>query len=64
METETETELPCPYCGKLTELTIDDLGGKAQRYVEDCTVCCRPIDVDVHVADTGEVTIALLRNDD
>jgi len=36
----------CPYCGEALELTVDATAG-AQQYVEDCTVCCRPIEVAV-----------------
>jgi hypothetical protein len=36
----------CPYCGETLELTVDASAG-AQRYVEDCAVCCRPIEVRV-----------------
>ncbi len=36
----------CPYCGEPTLLAIDVSAG-AQRYVEDCQVCCRPMTVTV-----------------
>jgi hypothetical protein len=36
--------LCCPYCGESIELALDTSGG-AQRYIEDCSVCCRPIEV-------------------
>lgn len=32
----------CPYCGEFIELVIDPLLFN-QEYVEDCSVCCRPI---------------------
>jgi hypothetical protein len=34
----------CPYCGEAIELAVDDSAG-AQAYIEDCSVCCRPIEV-------------------
>lgn len=34
----------CPYCGEMLELTVDASAG-AQRYIEDCSVCCRPIEL-------------------
>ena len=46
----------CPYCGESIELVIDD-SVEHQRYVEDCAVCCRPIDVDVSVDADGEITL-------
>jgi hypothetical protein len=47
----------CPYCGETIELIIDDSVGH-QRYIEDCTVCCRPIDVDVSVDEGGSIEVS------
>lgn len=38
--------LTCPYCGESIELVVDGSAGDA-AYVEDCPVCCRPMQVDV-----------------
>ena len=35
----------CPYCGEPIELLIDT-SITEQEYVEDCEVCCNPIEVD------------------
>lgn len=32
----------CPYCGEGIDLLLD-LSAGSQQYVEDCSVCCRPI---------------------
>jgi hypothetical protein len=45
----------CPYCGEPITLSLDEGGGGAQRYVEDCSVCCRPIDVWIGFDDEGDV---------
>ena len=37
-------QVQCPYCGEPITLQVDDSAGE-QDYVEDCTVCCRPIEV-------------------
>lgn len=42
----------CPYCGEPIELLVDDSAG-AQRYIEDCQVCCRPIVVSMSLDDNG-----------
>ncbi|MFC0676777.1 CPXCG motif-containing cysteine-rich protein [Lysobacter korlensis] len=42
----------CPYCGEYTVLSIEPVA-EDQRYVEDCSVCCRPMMVDVHVDEDG-----------
>ena len=46
--------ISCPYCGEQIDLLVDCSAGH-QDYVEDCSVCCRPIIVHVAVED-GEVT--------
>ena len=44
----------CPYCGEGYETTVD-LSAGSQRYIEDCAVCCRPIEVTLKVSDEGEL---------
>lgn len=48
----TPCPVHCPYCGEPIELLLDRSAGE-QRYVEDCTVCCRPINVRVDIGDDG-----------
>ena len=43
-----ETTVQCPYCWELFTLLIDG-SVDSQEYVEDCEVCCRPIDFVVEV---------------
>lgn len=52
----------CPYCGEPLELDIDTSAGE-QAYVEDCAVCCRPIDCRVW-DDGGEWYLEVARDDD
>jgi hypothetical protein len=44
-------DIHCPYCGESFETLVDLSAGSAE-YIEDCQVCCRPIqfhlDVDYH----------------
>ena len=49
-----EAEASCPYCGEPVSLLIDESGGRVQRYVEDCAVCCRPLDVGVILAEDAD----------
>lgn len=56
-----ETEVQCPYCGEPTTVTGDEAGG---RSVEDCVVCCRPIDVLASVGDDGELEVWVRRQDE
>jgi hypothetical protein len=56
-------ESECPYCGEPLSLAVDESAGRRQAYVEDCVVCCRPIEVRVTVAD-GEAGVSVHRQDD
>lgn len=56
-------DVQCPYCGETISLLVDDSAG-AQRYIEDCHVCCRPIVVSVHVDDDGEVSVHVAGEDE
>ncbi|MCH8141902.1 MAG: CPXCG motif-containing cysteine-rich protein [Proteobacteria bacterium] len=43
MEFVTQTcHLDCPYCGERIEVVVD-LSVENQEYIEDCSVCCRPM---------------------
>jgi len=53
----------CPYCGEAIELVADASAG-AQAYVEDCPVCCRPIQVQVDVNIDGEPVLQLAHEDE
>jgi transcription elongation factor Elf1 len=44
----------CPYCGEQISMVLDTSVDE-QTYVEDCEVCCRPIEVSYAVADARVV---------
>ncbi|MEL7312206.1 MAG: CPXCG motif-containing cysteine-rich protein [Pseudomonadota bacterium] len=46
----------CPYCGEQIDVFIDTSAGD-QSYIEDCFVCCRPIQFTVTVE--GELVMYL-----
>ena len=46
----------CPYCGEPLELLIDP-SVEAQQYIEDCEVCCRPINVNALVHSDGRAEV-------
>lgn len=52
----------CPYCGESIELLID-CSIMQQRYIEDCQVCCRPINVNVSI-DDEEIMIQVTNEDE
>jgi transcription elongation factor Elf1 len=47
--------ITCPYCGESFETSVD-LSAGSQHYIEDCAVCCRPIEVMLRVSEDGELT--------
>ncbi|NIR29110.1 MAG: CPXCG motif-containing cysteine-rich protein [Gammaproteobacteria bacterium] len=50
----TETTIVCPYCWETCEMTVDCSAGE-QRYIEDCPVCCHPIELRVRLDESGEL---------
>ena len=43
----------CPYCGEGFETSADASAGPC-KYVEDCQVCCQPIEVELKVDENGD----------
>jgi len=52
----SEKEISCPYCGESVSLLVDE-SISDQSYIEDCEVCCRPIQLDVMVTASGDVVV-------
>jgi len=42
----------CPFCGESYETAVD-LSAGSFRYVEDCQVCCQPIELAGEVDEDG-----------
>ena len=49
-ELSLEHAFACPHCGETITMLID-LSAGGQDYVEDCEVCCRPLQVSYRVHD-------------
>ena len=49
-----EISIDCPYCGE-RYASQADLSAGSQRYIEDCAVCCRPIEIAIRVDADGEL---------
>ena len=47
-----ENDIHCPYCGELISVLIDSSEDE-QEYIEDCQVCCRPINFKVQSTSDG-----------
>ena len=58
-----ELAIQCPYCGE--DITVVADGSNAgQDYIEDCEVCCRPIDFAVEVDELDDVTVTAHSQDE
>lgn len=59
----TEKLIGCPYCGETIEVLIDpaDLD---QHYIEDCQVCCRPINFVITEDMNGELEVNVYSDDE
>ncbi|MEQ8857483.1 MAG: CPXCG motif-containing cysteine-rich protein [Pseudomonadales bacterium] len=53
----------CPYCGERIEVVVDP-SVNDQTYIEDCSVCCRPITLSVSVDPQGNASVEAAREDD
>ena len=52
-----------PYCGESFETAVDTSSGSA-RYVEDCQICCQPIEFSIEVDHAGVLqSLSTLRSD-
>lgn len=60
MEFEPAAEVECPHCGEFFATFLDLSQGNTQ-YIEDCQVCCKPIQFKVEVEDleTEEFTVSV-----
>lgn len=63
MQALLETVIDCPYCGAQFTALIDPSAGDSD-YIEDCAVCCQPIEFHLRTAIAGELEISVTRGDD
>ncbi len=46
----TSKQFTCPHCGERISMLLD-LSAGSQSYIEDCEVCCRPIEISYQEED-------------
>ena len=56
MDFESEQFFTCPYCGQTISMLLEELYG-AQIYVEDCEVCCNPIQISYEINDDASINL-------
>lgn len=55
--------LCCPYCGE-SYVTCIDLTNGACTYVEDCQVCCQPMELTIELDEAGTFQSLVVRRPD
>ena len=63
MSLQNEVEIECPYCGERITLLVDSSAG-FQEYIEDCQVCCRPMNIFVTVNEDDLPQVEVRREDE
>lgn len=58
-----EKAIGCPYCGETINVLIDSAEVN-QQYIEDCQVCCKPINFLVAESIEGQLIINIYSDDD
>ena len=53
---EIEEFFICPFCGARISMVLDLSAGR-QSYIEDCEVCCRPLEIAFEEVRPGEVNL-------
>jgi hypothetical protein len=53
----------CPYCGEHIKVLIDP-ADVDQHYIEDCQICCRPINFYISQYQNGELEVSVSAEDD
>jgi hypothetical protein len=60
---ESDVPYTCPYCGEENHLGVDPSGGRRQRLVEDCPVCCSPIAFTIRIDPDGDAVVEVAAAD-
>ena len=63
MREQTEETVQCPYCGESIGVLVDH-SVPLQNYIEDCQVCCRPINFRVAVDVDGNVDMLVMTDNE
>lgn len=56
-------DISCPYCGEWIGIVVDASAG-AQSYIEDCQVCCRPIEIAVSMDEDDQPQVMASSQDE
>ena len=60
---QENVETYCPSCGESIQLLVD-CSIPEQEYIEDCQVCCKPINFLISESINGEITVNVYSEDE
>lgn len=60
---QPSVDIQCPYCGQTISLLVDESAG-AQQYIEDCQVCCSPIEIAIGYDADGALQVTARSQDE
>ena len=63
MNHQQEQQICCPYCGEMLIILVDP-SVETQEYIEDCQVCCRPIELTVECPDGHSAKVRARHEDE
>ena len=58
-----ERSIDCPYCGESITILVDP-SVIPQSYIEDCQVCCQPIEIGITESFDGGIAVAARTQDE
>lgn len=56
-----ESAVRCPYCGEV--VTLASAWDQTGRMIEDCPVCCHPIEIEIRRDEWGDPHVTAERAD-
>ena len=56
MDLIRELDITCPYCWEVFSIVVE-LGTGDMEFIEDCQVCCHPIQFTVKEGNDGELAV-------
>ena len=63
VEAESFVSIQCPWCGERLDVRVDVTAGE-REYIDDCEVCCRPMELAVELDERGALAALRVRRQD
>lgn len=63
VEAESFVAIQCPWCGERLDVRVD-VTASQRSYIDDCEVCCRPMELTLELEDDGALRALQVRRAD